>query len=129
MRPPRSVHTYLVGLVIGVLLPLLGFSAFVVIRAAQTERNDMATLARNRTRIAAAAIEDEIGALRARLFLLAGGLSLQTSDLSEFHARAREAFGPLTVVLSSASGREIVNTGLPYGETLPDNPDLESMRI
>ena len=31
MRAPRSVHTYLVGLIVGVLLPLLGFSGFVVI--------------------------------------------------------------------------------------------------
>ena len=94
MRAPRSVHTYLVGLIVGALLPLLGFSAFVVIRAGKHEQGVTATLARNRTRIATAAIEEELGALRGRLFLLAGSLSLQTSDLNEFHARAKEAFDP-----------------------------------
>ncbi len=128
MRAPRSVHTYLVGLIVGVLLPLLGFSGFVVIRAAEHEQAATAMLARNRTRLATAAIEEELGALRSRLFLLAGTLSLQTSDLNEFHARAKEAFDPMTVVLSDASGEEIVNTSQPYGQPLPTNPDLDTLR-
>jgi signal transduction histidine kinase len=128
MRAPRSVHTYLVGLIIGVLLPLLGFSGFLVIRSAWHEQDAMAISVRNRTRIAAAAIEDEINSLRGRLFLLAGGLSLQTSDLSEFHARAKAAFGGMTVILSSETGQEIVNTAIPYGEPLPENPDLATIR-
>ena len=127
MRSPRSVHTYLVGLIVGVLLPLLGFSGFIVIRAAEHEQDVTATLARNRTRIATATIEDELGALRGRLFLLAGTISLQTSDLSELHARAKESFDPMTVVLSNAAGQEIVNTSRPYGEPLPDNPDLDTI--
>jgi signal transduction histidine kinase len=127
MHAPRSVHTYLSGLIVGVLLPLLGFSGFVVIRAAQHEQDVTATLARNRTRLATAFIEDELGALRSRLFLLAGTISLQTSDLNEFHARAKESFDPMTVVLSSAAGQEIVNTSRPYGEPLPDNPDLATL--
>jgi signal transduction histidine kinase len=124
MRAPRSVRTYLVGLIVGVLFPLLGFSGFLVIRSAQREQDAMAAAARNRTSIAASAIEDEIGSLRARLFLLAGGLSLQTSDLSEFHARAKTAFGGMTVILSNRDGQEIVNSAFPYGEPLPRNPDL-----
>jgi signal transduction histidine kinase len=128
MHKPRSVHTYLVWLIAGVLLPLLGFSSFLVIRSAQHEQDALAMLARNRSRIAAAAIEDELGSLRGRLFLLAGGLSLQTSDLNEFHTQAKEAFGGMTVVLSSADGKEIVNTSVPYGASLPDNPDQDTIR-
>src|SRR5947209_20136984 len=73
MRAPKSVRTYLVGLIFGVLLPLLGFSGFLVMRSAEREQDAIAATARNRTRIAATVIEDEISALRARLFLLAGG--------------------------------------------------------
>src|SRR5271165_3937566 len=127
MRAPRSVRTYLVGLIIGGLLPVLGFSGFVVLRAAEHEQAIIATLARNRTRIATATIDDELGALRSRLFLLAGTLSLQTSDLSDFHAQAKAAFDPMTVVLSNASGKEIVNTSRPYGENLPDNPEIATL--
>jgi signal transduction histidine kinase len=128
MRAPRSVRTYLVVLIVGVLLPLSGFSGFLVIRSAEREQDAMATAARNRTSIAAAAIEDEIGSLRARLFLLAGGLSLQTSDLSEFHARAKAAFGGMTVILSDPKGCEIVNSAIPYGESLPENPNVATVR-
>ena len=128
MRASRSVHTHLVGLIIAVLLPLMGFSCFLVIRSAQHEQDAMAMAARNRIRIAAAEIEGEIGSLRARLFLLAGGLSLQSSDLNEFHAKAKDAFEKMTVVLSNPQGHEIVNTSVPYGDPLPDNPDLATIR-
>jgi len=123
MHAPRSVRTYLVGLIFGVLLPLLGFSAFLVIRSAEREQDAIAAAARNRTRIAATVIEDEISALRGRLFLLASGISLRTSDLNEFHDRAKAAFGGMTVILSSSTGEEIVNTSLPFGAPLPNTPD------
>src|SRR5580700_2814465 len=123
MHAPRSVRTYLVGLIFGVLLPLLGFSAFLVIRSAEREQDAIAAAARNRTRIAATVIEDEIGALRGRLFVLAGGIGLQASDLKEFHDRARAAFRGMTVILSTPTGEEIVNTSLPFGAALPNTPD------
>jgi signal transduction histidine kinase len=129
MRSPRSVRTYLIGLIIGVLLPLLGFSGFLVIRSAQREQDAMATAARNRTRIAATAIEDEIGALRGRLFVLSGGLNPRTANLNEFHARAKAAFGGMTVILSNRDGQEIVNTSVPFGQALPDNPDLAAVHL
>jgi signal transduction histidine kinase len=124
----RSVHVYLFVLIVAVLTPLLGFSGFLVTRSAEHEQDTMASLARNRTHLAAAAIESEVSSLRGRLFLLAGGLSLQTSDLVEFHARAKEAFGGMTVVLNSPDGEEIVNTAVPYGYLLPKNPDLDTIR-
>ncbi|MGA3005512.1 MAG: ATP-binding protein [Acetobacteraceae bacterium] len=129
MHAPRSVRTYLVGLIFGVLLPLLGFSGFLVTRSAEREQDAIAAAARNRTRIAATVIEDEIGALRARLFLLAGGVSLQTTDLDEFHARAKAAFGGMTVILSSPTGKEIVNTSVPLGAPLPNVPDPDAIRL
>ncbi len=127
-RQPRSVHIYLVRMIAGVLLPLLGFSCFLVIRSAEHEQDATATMARNRTRIAAAAIEDELGSLRARLFLLAGELSLQTSDLNEFQTSAKKDFGDMTVILSNAAGQEIVNSSVPYGLPLPVNPDQATVR-
>jgi two-component system sensor histidine kinase UhpB len=128
MRAPRSVRTYVVGLIIGVLLPLLGFSGFLVIRSAEHEQDALALATRNRTRIATAAIGDELGVLRSRLFLLAGGLNPQTSDLADFQARAREAFGGMTITLSNAAGAEIVNTSVPHGDPLPANPDIATVR-
>lgn len=127
MQAPRSVRTYLVGLIFGVLLPLLGFSAFLVMRSAEREQDAIAAAARNRTRIAATVIEDELGALRGRLFLLAGGLG-QTADLNEFHERATAAFGGMTVILSNRTGQEVVNSSVPPGASLPDAPDQAAIR-
>ena len=129
MSAPRSVRTYLVGLIFGVLLPLLGFSGFLVTRSAEREQDAIAAAARNRTRIAATVIEDEISSLRGRLFLLAGGIGLQGADLREFHARARAAFGGMTVILSNPDGQEIVNTNYPFGAALPDVPDPGAIRL
>src|SRR5258708_35393642 len=106
MPAPKSVRTYLVGLIFGVLLPLLGFSGFLVIRSAEREQDAIAAEARNRTRIAATVIEDDISALRGRLFLLAGGRGLEASDLKEFPARARAAFGGRIGTPASPSGAE-----------------------
>ena len=128
MRAPRSVRTYLVGLIIGVLLPPLLFGGFLVIRSAEHEQDVIALSVRNRTRIAAAAIAGELNDLRGRLFLLAGRLSLETSDLNEFQNRAKEEFGAMTVVPSTAAGQEIVNTSVPYGQSLPDNSDKAAIR-
>ncbi len=128
MRGHHSVRTYLVGLIVGVLLPPLLFGGFLVTRFAENEQAAMATSARDRTRIAAASIEDELNSLRGGLFLLAGGMSLQTSDLNDFHSHASQAFGDMTVVLSNVAGQEIVNTRVPYGEPLPNNPDLAAIR-
>jgi signal transduction histidine kinase len=128
MTAPKSVRTYLVGLIFGVLLPLLGFSGFLVLRSAEREQDAIAAAARYRTRIAATVIEDEISALRGRLFLLAGGVGLETNDLREFHARAKAAFGGMAVILSTASGAEILDTSLPYGAELASAPDPDAIR-
>ena len=120
MRAHLSVRTYLMGLIAGVLLPPLVFGGLLVIRSAEREQDLMAMSARGRTHMAVQAVERELVSLRTALFLLAGGLSLQTSDLNAFHARAREAFGGMTVMLTTATGQAILDTRVPYGESLPD---------
>jgi len=60
--------------------------------------------------------------------VLGGRLSLEASDLSEFHTEARQEFGPMTVVLSSPLGHEVVNTSRAFGEPLPDNPDADAIK-
>ena len=125
---PRSVRTYLIGVIAGVTLPLLIFSSVLVISAARHEQAITAESARHRTRLAAASIQDELASERANLLLLAGTLSLQTSDLNEFHTRARQAFPGKAIVLSSRSGQQIVNTRVPYGTPLPTAADPEAIR-
>ena len=105
MRGPFSVRIYLVALCLGIVLPLLLFSGFVVMRVAAREQDALTASARYRTRIAAAAIDTELFSLRSRLLLLAGSLSPPIDDLREMQAKAERLFEGLTVVLSETSGR------------------------
>jgi hypothetical protein len=128
MAKPRSLRLHLIGLVVGVLLPMWVFDGVLLIAWARHEQSAMIAAARTRTHVAAAAIDHELTSLRGRLFLLAGELSLQTNDLSDFHVRARQAFDGMTVILTSPDGREILNTNAQYGVPLPDNPDMAMVR-
>jgi signal transduction histidine kinase len=128
MNRPRSVRTYVIGLIAVLLLPSIAFSGFLVIRSAEHEQTLMRNTVRDRTRATATAIDNEINAWRSRLFIVAGGISQESADLSAFQARAAESFPGMTVVLSHPNGREVLNTEVPFGESLPDNTDVEAVQ-
>ena len=132
MRPPlhraHSVRTYVVGLIVVVLLPLIAFSGFLVIRSAEHEQDIMASFVRDRTRGTASAIESELGAWRARLFIIATDVNREPASLVTFQERASEEFPGMTVILTDLSGQEVVNTEVAFGTPLPRNPDTEMLR-
>jgi len=99
---PRSVRTLMVSLILVVVTPLLLFSAYLVLRSAEHEQEIMASTVRERAQTASAAIDRELGALRARLFILAASAHLQTGDLEAFRQQAREITDQLvlTVIVS-----------------------------
>jgi signal transduction histidine kinase len=127
---PLSVRTCMVGLILAVVLPLLAFSAFLVLRSAEHEQEIMANTVRGRTQTAAATVDHELSLLRSHLFVLAASKYLQIGDLAAFHAQATEAASRhgMNVVLSDLTGQEIVNTRLPFGETLPMSTAADAIR-
>ncbi len=130
MSSPLSVRTCVVGLILVVVVPLLAFSAFLVIRSAEHEQEIMANTVRERTQAAAATIDHELSLLRARLFVVAGSKYLQTGDLAAFHAQASQATREdgLNLVLSDLTGQEVVNTRVPFGEKLPVTTAPDTIR-
>jgi signal transduction histidine kinase len=118
------------GLILAVVVPLLAFSSFLVLRSAQHEQALMAEVVRERAQAAAATIDYDLSLLRARLFILAGARSLQTDDLAAFHVDATNFARDdgLYVSLYDETGRQLVNTGIPYGRPLPTTPDVEAIR-
>jgi signal transduction histidine kinase len=124
----RSVRTYVVGLIVLILLPLLAFSAFLVIRSAEHEQDLMGAGVRDRNLTAMTAIEGNLSGWRSRLFVIAGGITDQPSDLAALQARAAQAFPEMTVVLTDLSGQEVINTAEPFGSDLPHSSDAESLR-
>src|ERR1700731_526165 len=112
LSAPLSMRTHMVGLILVVVAPLLIFSAFLVRRSAEHEQEITANSVRERTQEASAAIDHELGALRARLFILATATDLQTGELSAFREQASETASQLglAVILSDPSGQELVDT-------------------
>jgi signal transduction histidine kinase len=128
--PPLSVRTYMVGLMLAGVVPLLAFSAYLVLRSATHEQEILASTVRERSHAAAAAIDQELNLLRARLFILAASRHLQAGDFAAFHAQASELAKDtgLHIVLKAPDGQEIVNTRVPFGEKLPIAADLEATK-
>ncbi|HEX3398774.1 MAG TPA: ATP-binding protein [Acetobacteraceae bacterium] len=118
---PLSVRIHMVGLILVVVTPLLVFSAFLVLRSAEHEQEITANTVRERTLAAGSAIDRELSALRARLFILAASHYLQAADLAAFRdqASAMSRQLGLAVMLSDPTGRELVDTQTPVGDPLP----------
>jgi signal transduction histidine kinase len=130
LRPPFSVRAHVFGLILVTLLPLLAFSAFLVIRSAEHEQEILASAVQDRTRAAARDIERELGNLRSQLFVVANAGEVQPGNFAALYARAIAVLGPrgMAVVLSQPDGKEVLDTRLPLDATLPDNPDTEAIR-
>ena len=64
MSSPLSVRTCMVGLILVVIVPLMAFSAFLVLRSAEHEQEIMANTVRERTQAVAATIDHELSLLR-----------------------------------------------------------------
>lgn len=130
LRPPFAVRTHVFGLILVTLLPLLAFSAFMVIRSAEHEQEILASAVQDRTRAAARDIERELSNLRSQLFVVANADELEPGNFAALYARASASLGQrgMAVVLSQPDGKEVLDTRMPLGAALPDNPDREAIR-
>ncbi len=129
LSAPLSVRTYMVGLILVVVAPLLIFSAFLVRRSAEHEQEITANSVRERTQGASATIDRELGALRARLFILATSTYLQTGDLVAFREQASDTASQLglAIILSDPTGQELVDTHVAPGRPLPTMLDRDAI--
>jgi signal transduction histidine kinase len=125
-----TVRTHVLGLILVIVAPLLAFSAYLVLRSATHEQDVMANAVRERTREAAASLDHDLGALRTRLFMLAGSHSLLAGDFAAFRVQALDVTRPhgLSLVLSDLAGQELVDTRAEPDQTLPVSTDLEAIR-
>ena len=89
-----TVRTHVLGLILVIVAPLLVFSAFLVLRSATHEQEVMANAVREHTREAAASLDHDLGALRTRLFMLAGSHSLLAGDFAALREQALDLTRP-----------------------------------
>ena len=122
-RPPRrySMRTGLL-LVFACIFPALVVASLAVYESyvIQKERifRDTIFLARNLTAI----LDRELTAVEAGMQMLASSPDLVAGDLPAFHQRARDAVRfqiADSYVLTDRAGRQVLNTLVPYGTSLP----------
>ena len=121
-RAAPTLRSLLILLVLGVLLPTLGFAAFAVLRFAEAERSRVEARAEEIAREATSSLDRYFGEVLAAARVVAGSESLAAGDLAAFHRRAVEAqaaFGASNIGLRDANSRQILNTAIPWGGALP----------
>ncbi|HEY1934344.1 MAG TPA: cache domain-containing protein [Acetobacteraceae bacterium] len=130
MRRPFAVATYVIGLIVAVLIPLLGFSAYLVIRSAQHEQEILGAAVRERTRGLARDLERELATQRSDLFIMANLGTVEGEGFAAFYARAHSEMERrgMSVILSDLDGNELVNTNRALGDALPQIGDRQAVR-
>lgn len=129
--PALSVRTQLFLLTLCVLLPVLGFAAYVSYLLVQQDRQSIERGAMQRTRALMTAIDAELRGSVTSLELLAASRALDKGDLRAFHAEAQRALASqadwLTITLWTAPGVQVLNALVPLGRPLPQSIDTRSI--
>jgi signal transduction histidine kinase/HAMP domain-containing protein len=116
------LRSHLVTLVLGALVPVLGFAALVIrdnarLQLAVTERG-----MRETAHAVARTVDKEVETVLAALQTLGESQSLDAPDLARFHAlcqRVAHTQGWRSILLFDAEGRALLHTALPLGSRLP----------
>ncbi len=121
-----STEAHLTLLVLAIVGPLIVFGAVALWHFAQSERARLDSDVRNAARSLAVALDREFEGKRSALRALALSDNLRRGDFAAFHRQASE-FGAqedVTIVLRDLAGQQLVNTRVPWGTALPEDPRL-----
>jgi PAS domain S-box-containing protein len=123
-----KVRSYLVVLVLAALIPVVTFGAVAIVRLARLERAASEQAMREMARALALAVDRELAGTRSTLLFLATSPHLRSGDLVAFHRQAIDAvtLRGSGIVLSTPSGRELVNTS--YAPNRPQGEELPALR-
>ena len=129
LRESYSLRAHLIAFAAITLLPLLGLTAVLLARSAALEHqqleSELAQAASSLAEVLDRDIERQITILRT----LATMPSLAKGDWATFYGSAKAAVAPKAyVILIDTSGRQLVNTFVPYGEAPAVTGDPETLR-
>lgn len=124
-RPRPTIATWVAGVTLLSLLPLLIFSALAVRRQALDEQVRSREAMRARATLAARAIGHELASVQGELRTIAFTPAARAGDLAALHAMASDivAADPRLAAISLADrdGRQLFHTARPFGTPLPDS--------
>lgn len=130
MLTPLTVRTRLMLLVLVTAVPLIGSAVALVIRHAQAERDLLLGQASKTAAAVMQSVDRELSGVVTGLEVLAASPALQREDFQAFHSLASTAVGIAgnsVIILYERSGRRVVSTAVPYGETLPSRKDMSAL--
>lgn len=117
-----KIRAHLTLIAIATLIPVVVFSAIAVNKLLDAERRSALKNLQETARLTALIVDRELQSAQAALLVLGTSKSLAERDMRAFYAEAEAAdrgAGAWTV-LSDESGRQLINTVVPFGTTLPD---------
>lgn len=115
------IRTRLLILVLSILVPSFVAAALAVAYVYNEEQKNQAKGITEATRAFALLVDNELQAKAGILRTLANSPALDSGDLEEFykHAKSMTPSAATTVILTDLTGRQLLNTRLPYGAALP----------
>jgi two-component system, sensor histidine kinase len=125
---PYRVRTWLVLLVTACILPLLSFSAALLLRNSAAEMAATEAQIRERVRLLGEDIDRELARMQAVGEVLALSETLSNGDLEGFYryaAEVRDLLGS-NVLIRDLSNQQLVNARVPWGTPLPRNSGFEA---
>lgn len=116
----RPIAVYLVLFGLAVALPALLFSAYLLYRFEDISRESATRVAQDTAASIRDIVDREIAAMVTTLRVLSTSGYLQAGELDAFHARATDALVGTGnyVILADESGRQLLNTRVPFGSEL-----------
>ncbi len=126
-----TVRRALLALVAAVMLPTLLASVMAILYVYKEEETSFQQALREATRALSLVVDRELARREAVAHTLSNSPTLTNGDLAGFYEYAR-AIAPMrdtVIVLHDVSGRQLVNTRLPFGSPLPPsslNPQREA---
>jgi PAS domain S-box-containing protein len=128
-KPRLGVRHWLTLLVIGTTVPLVVFGAAALYKMTQDARTAQEQGQADTVRALALAVDGEVRAWTAVVTALAESQSLRPARLVEFYEEARLVAAPHDgwVVLTVASGEQLLNTLRPFGAPLAKTSSPETI--
>jgi len=123
-----ATWAHFVFLALAILVPMLVFASFMLVRFAETEQRRLEFSARDTTREISLAVERELVGLQSTLTALALSPSLKNDQLELFHGYATEVGSLIGAVITvrNIDSRQLLNTNTPWGKPLPVGSALKS---
>jgi hypothetical protein len=127
----QPIRHHLAALVFAVLLPVLTFSGGVVWHLAETSGDHLREHAEESAHNTVASLDVILAGLIATAQSTANNPALNDGDISTFHRVAVTAAAAVdgNISLRGGHSRQIVNSGVPFGEALPSQASFADEHV